>query len=126
MKMGAAAAFFAFLVGLIGVVVFLLAFHRSDPLADARKSGDPTRVARAEATIVALRDTGSRHNHNAVIAFELRFSSRDGKVVSTLIERPVPPLQLAQLAVGKRLVIDYDTQRPEKADVTDPISVLGN
>lgn len=125
MKMGTVALVVS-LIGLVAVIVavaFML--YRPDPLAEARRSGDPKRVVRAEAVIESLQDTGSRHNQNAVLAMGLRYATPDGRQFSVRIERAVPPLQLTQLAVGKRVALEYDALHPEKADLTESLTIVG-
>lgn len=125
MKMGTVALVVS-LVGLVAViaaVAFML--YRPDPLAEARRSGDSARVLRVEAVIESLRDTGSRHNHNAVLEFGLRYATPDGRQFSLRIERAVPPLQLTHLAVGKRVALEYDALHPEKADLTESLAITG-
>jgi hypothetical protein len=126
MKMGTVALVVSLigLMAVIAVVAFML--YRPDPLAEARRSGDPTRVVRAEAVIESLQDTGSRQNQNAVLAFGLRYAGPGGRQFNIRIERAVPPLQLAQVAVGKRVALEYDALHPEKADLTEALTIVGS
>jgi hypothetical protein len=55
----------------------------------------------------------------------LRYATPDGRQFSVRIERAVPPLQLTQLAIGKRLALEYDALQPEKADLTDSLVIVG-
>jgi len=117
----------------LGVLLMLLvvglltwrAFYRPDPLAEARKAGDPARIVRVAAVIDALADTGSRHNYNAVVAFTLRYTTPDGRAFTAQIERAVPPLILAQLAKGKQLQLEYDARNPALADLVEPLQLGG-
>jgi hypothetical protein len=121
MKMGAF-ALLASAVGLVAIIalaVFLL--WRPDPLSQARGSGDPGRVVRVPATIESVRDTGSRHNQNPIVAFGLGFATPDGRRFSVSVERAVPMLQLSQVAVGKLVMLEYDAADPNKAELTDPL-----
>lgn len=122
MKTGPAIALTIFLIGLalFAAFVFFTA-HRSDPLDAARKSGDPARIVKVLARIDRLEDTGSRHNHNPVISVHLSYADAQGKSWQTRVERAVPPLLLAQLAVGKRVMLGYDAADPAKADLLEPI-----
>lgn len=112
----------AFILGLIAfAVIVFLNVRRPDPLAEARQSGDPARLVQATATIVALRDTGSRHNHNPIIEFKLGYTNQDGRHFNAVVERPIPALDLSRLSPGKRVKVIYDAQDPTKADLTDPM-----
>jgi hypothetical protein len=125
MKMTAVAVVAAF-AGLVVIVALVgFNFYRPDPLADARRSGDPNRVVRVAATIESVRDTGSRHNANPVIAFGLRFATADGRTFNVDLERAVPPLQLAGAVVGKHLVVEYDATEPSKAALAVPLEFSG-
>ncbi len=119
-------AIVAALTGLIAVAVVLgVTFYRADPLADARRSGDPRRVVRVAATIESVRDTGSRHNANPVIAFGLRYATADGRTFNVALERAVPPLQLSSAVVGKHMIVEYDAIEPSKAALPVPLEFSG-
>ncbi len=114
----------AFILGLVAfAVIVFFQVRRPDPLAEARQAGDPARLVQTTATIVALRDTGSRHNHNPIIEFKLGYTNQDGRDFNALVERPIPALELSRLAPGKRVKVIYDALDPNKADLSDPMVV---
>lgn len=111
-----------FILGLIAFAVLVfLNVRRPDPLADARQAGDPARLVHTMATIVSLRDTGSRHNHNPIIELKLGYTNIEGRDFNAVVERPIPALELSRLSPGKRVKVIYDAQDPTKADLTDPM-----
>ena len=107
------------LVIVISAVVAYLAFRQPDPMAEARQSGDPSRLMQCMAVIEAIRDTGSRHNHNPVLELQLTGTLPDGSVQHWELRRLAPPAGTSPLVPGQVWPVQYDRLHPERAELLE-------
>lgn len=107
------------LVIVISGVVAYLAFRQPDPLAEARQSGDPSRLMQCMAVIEAIRDTGSRHNHNPVLELQLSGALPDGTVQRWVLRKLAPPAGTPPLVPGQVWPVEYDRLHPDRAELLE-------
>jgi hypothetical protein len=108
------------LISLIFVVVFGLMLRRWLIKQKVLQTG-----VGATATIVSIRDTGTRINDNPVIAMQLQVQPSGAPSFQAEIKETVSILQIPQFQPGAQLEVKYDPAQPTNVAIVSVISGSG-
>lgn len=68
----------------------------------------------ASALVLAVVDTGDRHNDNPIVKITLRVKRAPGAEYETTVTRPMSAVQLVRITPGNTVAVRIDPQHPDR------------